>query len=80
MMGKGYNPKHVEQFIDKNELFIVASCWIIINTYSPYFFLSWILINHSGTFMLSFPVIELGYLWNISLLISEIEIHLLTEL
>jgi len=28
--GWRYHPKHVEQFIDINKLYIVASCWIII--------------------------------------------------
>jgi len=28
-----YHPKHVEQFADINKLYIVASCWIIIDTY-----------------------------------------------
>ena len=28
-----YHPKRVEQFADINKLYIVASCWIIVNTY-----------------------------------------------
>jgi len=31
--GWRYHPKHVEQFADINKLYIVASCWIIIDTY-----------------------------------------------
>ena len=31
--GRRYHPKHVEQFTDINKLYIVASCWIIIDTY-----------------------------------------------
>ena len=30
--GWRYHPKHVEQFTDINKLYIVASCWIIIDT------------------------------------------------
>ena len=30
--GWRYHPKHVEQFADINKLYIVASCWIIIDT------------------------------------------------
>jgi len=30
--GWGYNPKQVEQFADINKLYIVATCWIIIDT------------------------------------------------
>jgi len=32
--GWRYHPKHVEQFADINELYIVASCWRIIDTNS----------------------------------------------
>jgi hypothetical protein len=32
--GWRYNPKHVEQFADINKLYIVASCWTIIDIYS----------------------------------------------
>ena len=32
--GWRYHPKHVEQFTDINKLYIVASCWIIIDTNS----------------------------------------------
>ena len=28
-----YHPKHIEQFTDINKLYIVASCWIITDTY-----------------------------------------------
>ena len=28
-----YHTKHVQQFADMNELYIAASCWIIIDTY-----------------------------------------------
>jgi len=31
--GWRYHPKHVEQFTDINKLYIVTSCWIIIDTY-----------------------------------------------
>jgi len=31
--GWRYHPKHVQQFADINKLYIVASCWIIIDTY-----------------------------------------------
>jgi len=31
--GWRHHPKHVEQFTDINKLYIVASCWIIIDTY-----------------------------------------------
>jgi len=31
--GWRYHPKHVEQFADINKLYIVASCWIIIDSY-----------------------------------------------
>ena len=31
--GWRYHPKHVEQFADINKLYIVASCWIIIDMY-----------------------------------------------
>ena len=31
--GWGYRPKHVERFVDVNKLYIVASCWMIIDTY-----------------------------------------------
>ena len=31
--GWRYQPKHVEQFADVNKLYIVVSCWIIIDTY-----------------------------------------------
>jgi len=31
--GWKYHPKHVEQFADINKLYIVASCWIIIDTH-----------------------------------------------
>ena len=31
--GWRYHPKHVEHFADINKLYIVASCWIIIDTY-----------------------------------------------
>jgi len=31
--GWRYHPKHTEQFADINKLYIVASCWIIIDTY-----------------------------------------------
>ena len=31
--GWRYHPKHVEQFADVNKLYIVASFWIIIDTY-----------------------------------------------
>jgi len=27
------HPKHVEQYADVNKLYIVASCWTIIDTY-----------------------------------------------
>ena len=30
--GRRYRPKYVEQFADINKLYIVASCWIIIDT------------------------------------------------
>jgi len=30
--GWRYRPKHVQQFADINKLYIVASCWIIIDT------------------------------------------------
>ena len=29
-----YHPKHVEQFADINKLYIVSSCWIIIETHT----------------------------------------------
>ena len=32
-----YHPKHVEQCADINKLYIVASCWIIIDTQKRYF-------------------------------------------
>jgi hypothetical protein len=28
-----YHPKHVEQFTDTNKLYIVASCWTIIDSF-----------------------------------------------
>ena len=31
--GLRYHPKHVEQFADINKMYIIASCWIIIDTY-----------------------------------------------
>ena len=31
--GWKYHPRHVEQFADINKLYIVASCWIIIDTF-----------------------------------------------
>jgi len=31
--GWKYHPKHVEQFTDINKLYIVVSCWIIIDTW-----------------------------------------------
>ena len=31
--GWRYHPKHVQQFADVNKLYIVASCWTIIDTY-----------------------------------------------
>jgi len=31
--GWRYHSKHIEQFADVNKLYIVASCWIIIDTY-----------------------------------------------
>jgi len=31
--GWRYHPKHVERFVDVNKLYIVASCWIIIDKY-----------------------------------------------
>ena len=31
--GWRYHPKHVEQFAEINKLYIVESCWIIIDTY-----------------------------------------------
>ena len=31
--GWRYHPKHVEQFADINKLYIVSSCWIIIDIY-----------------------------------------------
>jgi len=34
--GWGYNPKHVKQFADINKLYIVASCWIIIDTHTNF--------------------------------------------
>jgi hypothetical protein len=34
--GWRYHPKHVEQFTDINKLYIVASCWIIIDKYLKY--------------------------------------------
>jgi len=35
--GWKYHPKHVEQFADINKLYIVASCWKIIDTYDQIF-------------------------------------------
>jgi hypothetical protein len=32
--GWRYHPKHVEQFTDINKLYIVASCWTIVDIYS----------------------------------------------
>jgi hypothetical protein len=32
--GWRYHQKHVEQFTDVNKLYIVTSCWIIIDIYS----------------------------------------------
>jgi len=31
--GWKYHPEHVEHFADINKLYIVASCWVIINAY-----------------------------------------------
>ena len=39
--GWGCHPKHVEQFADINKPYIVASCWIIIDTYYAMEKISW---------------------------------------
>ena len=52
--GWRYHPKHAEQFTDINELYIVASCWIIIATcYTMYGPLNIKLTSCSPTFTYS---------------------------
>ena len=56
--GWRYHPKHVEQFADINELYIVASCWRIIDTNSTLLTADIILSNieyPAPTWWFSFP-------------------------